>query len=70
MIFFQIKDSFIYNEISNLPEQEIEMEEKIAIYLNPSVQTANLYAANLGTEAQHMNKIATEMQLILSIVCN
>lgn len=35
-----------------------KFDRKIRIYLNPSVQTRNLYVNNLGTEAEHMNNIA------------
>lgn len=44
----------------------LEHQEKIHIYLNPSVQTWNMYANNLGTEAEHMNKIANLMYRELS----
>lgn len=37
---------------------ESRFDRKIRIYLNPSVQTRNLYVNNLGTEAEHMNNIA------------
>lgn len=33
-------------------------EEKISIYINPSVQTANMYYNNITTEAETMNKLA------------
>lgn len=39
----------------------LEHQEKIHIYLNPSVQTWNLYSNQLGTEAEHMRKIANYM---------
>ncbi len=41
------------------------IDSKVSIYLNPSVQTWNLYTNNLGTEAEYMHKIATEMHQIL-----
>lgn len=41
-------------------------QEKVHIYLNPSVQTWNHYVNELGTEAEHMNKIANLMYHELS----
>jgi len=55
------ESGFIFKE-----EEKIEISKTISIYINPSVQTWNLYANNLGNEAQHMQIIATEMYNILS----
>ena len=46
------------NNESNSATSESRFDRKIRIYLNPSVQTRNLYVNNLGTEAEHMNNIA------------
>lgn len=53
---------------SNTTSSSEEKEEvtkrpskKVKVYLNPSVQTWNSYANNLGTEAEHMNNIANYM---------
>ena len=35
--------------------------EKISIYLNPSVQTKNMYINNLGSESENMRDIAELM---------
>lgn len=43
-----------------------KIDRVVSIYINPSVQTWNLYAGNLGNEAEHMQIIATEMYYILS----
>lgn len=40
---------------------KVEYARKVNVYLNPSVQTSNLYVNNLGTEAQHMNDIVKYM---------
>lgn len=45
---------------SYLSEEEI-IENKVMVYINPSVQTANLYVNNLGSEAENMNDIAEYM---------
>lgn len=42
--------------------------EKIAIYLNPSVQTKNMYINNLGSEAENMRDIAELMYKELKLV--
>lgn len=42
-------------------KEEIQYSKQITVYLNPSVQTKNLYVNNLGTEAQHMNDIVRYM---------
>ena len=42
--------------------------EKISIYLNPSVQTKNMYINNLGSEAENMRDIAKLMYKELKLV--
>lgn len=42
--------------------------EKISIYLNPSVQTKNMYINNLGSEAENMRDIAELMYKELKLV--
>lgn len=42
--------------------------EKIFIYLNPSVQTKNMYINNLGSEAENMRDIAELMYKELKLV--
>lgn len=42
--------------------------EKISIYLNPSVQTKNMYINNLGSEAEYMRDIAELMYKELKLV--
>ena len=42
--------------------------EKISIYLNPSVQTKNMYITNLGSEAENMRDIAELMYKELKLV--
>lgn len=42
--------------------------EKIFIYLNPSVQTKNMYINNLGSEAENMRDIAKLMYKELKLV--
>lgn len=42
--------------------------EKISIYLNPSVQTKNMYINNLGSEAENMRDIAELMYKELKFV--
>lgn len=42
--------------------------EKISIYLNPSVQTKNMYTNNLGSEAENMRDIAELMYKELKLV--
>lgn len=42
--------------------------EKISIYLNPSVQTKNIYINNLGSEAENMRDIAELMYKELKLV--
>lgn len=42
--------------------------EKISIYLNPSVQTKNMYINNLGSEAKNMRDIAELMYKELKLV--
>ncbi|MCH5171941.1 MAG: N-acetylmuramoyl-L-alanine amidase [Erysipelotrichales bacterium] len=58
-----ISESAVNN--SSSISEEIEVLKKptrnVKIYLNPSVQTWNSYANNLGTEAEHMNNIANYM---------
>ena len=39
--------------------------EKISIYLNPSVQTKNMYINNLGSEAENMRDIAEHIHFAL-----
>ena len=46
---------------SNSSSNEIKPTKKVKVYLNPSVQTKNLYVNNLGTEAEHMNDIVEYM---------
>ncbi|MCH5180236.1 MAG: N-acetylmuramoyl-L-alanine amidase [Erysipelotrichales bacterium] len=50
---------------SSNKEETVEVSKKptrnVKVYLNPSVQTWNSYANNLGTEAEHMNNIANYM---------
>lgn len=41
--------------------------EKISIYLNPSVQTKNMYINNLGSEAENMRDIAELMHKELKL---
>lgn len=42
--------------------------EKLSIYLNPSVQTKNMYINNLGSEAENMRDIAELMYKELKLV--
>ena len=49
------------NNSSNSSNNEIKPTKKVKVYLNPSVQTKNLYVNNLGTEAEHMNDIVEYM---------
>ena len=42
--------------------------EKLSIYLNPSVQTKNMYLNNLGSEAENMRDIAELMYKELKLV--
>ena len=42
--------------------------EKISIYINPSVQTKNMYINNLGSEAENMRDIAELMYKELKLV--
>ena len=44
------------------------LREKISIYLNPSVQTKNMYINNLGSEAENMRDIAELMYKELKLV--
>ncbi len=67
-IFSPIIYSDIVNdkELGFINKEDIELSNKVSVYLNPSVQTWNLYANDLGNEAEHMLKIAREMFNILS----
>lgn len=67
-IFLPIIYSDIVNdkELGFINKEDIELSNKVSVYLNPSVQTWNLYANDLGNEAEHMLKIAREMFNILS----
>lgn len=53
--------SIIEIKANALAEKETLEIDTVSIYLNPSVQTWNSYANQLGTEAEHMNKIAELM---------
>lgn len=46
---------------SSILSEEVMPENKVRVYINPSVQTKNLYVNNLGTEAENMNDIAEYM---------
>lgn len=56
----------IFQGINGGFPMHLEHQEKVHIYLNPSVQTWNHYVDELGTEAEHMNKIANLMYHELS----
>ncbi len=63
----------LYNDVMTdkelgfiLNKDDIVLSKKVSVYLNPSVQTWNLYVNNLGNEAEHMLKISKEMYKILS----
>lgn len=70
--------SDIYNSISTNDKDDIIIEnnstyqssinttKKIKIYLNPSVQTANIYYNNTTNEATMMNKVSNEIYNELS----
>ena len=57
-------------ELTNQNSEIIEepyyhFNEDISIYINPSVQYANLYADNLGNEGQYMNQISIILTKLL-----
>ena len=54
--------------ISSSSTSKPTSREKISIYLNPSVQTKNMYINNLGSEAENMRDIAELMYKELKLV--
>lgn len=64
-------DSHLSSEIdlsseTNLSSNSI-FDKKIKVYLNPSVQTKNLYVNNLGNEGKNMNDI---VEYMVDDLCN
>lgn len=60
------ESSLISSSSNSLLTSEVNQNiKKIKIYINPSVQTKNLYVNSLGTEAQHMNDLAYYLKLEL-----
>lgn len=53
---------------SSSSQVQTKPKKKVKVYINPSVQIANLYTNNLGTEAEHMNDIAYLMKKELSTI--
>lgn len=58
----QVSDIITSEEDSNIlvgkEEKYYYFDEKIKIYINPSVQYKNLYANDLGNEGEHMREIS------------
>lgn len=60
-------------ESSSSEEEKVEyyyFDEDISIYINPSVQYANLYTSSLGNEGEHMNEISVILVSLLDTYTN
>lgn len=57
---------FMSSSSSSFLSSNSEYTKKVKVYINPSVQKANMYACSLGSEAENMQDIANLMEGILS----
>lgn len=58
----ETSSSFIDSSgFENSSAAEVSYDRKVKVYLNPSVQTANMYVDNLGSEGKNMNDICEYM---------
>lgn len=60
----------VFSSESNQEIKYLHFDEKIKIYINPSVQYSNLYASNLGNEGYYMNCISIILVELLSKYTN
>ena len=55
-------ESSITEEVANSNVESVIFKKHIKLYINPSVQYNNAYAANLGNEGERMNEISNILE--------